>query len=332
MGFQVGANDYVTKPFARDELLARIETHLRLAKITTAYGRFVPHQILKLLSKESIIDIKLGDQIEQEMSLLFADIRSFTSLSEQMSPKENFNFINAYLSRVSPAIRRHDGFIDKYMGDGIMALFPKTANDAVNAAIAMQKEVALYNTHRERVGYEPIRIGIGVHSGRVMLGTVGESERMEGTVIADTVNLTARLEELTKRYGASILISSDTFLALDELDDYDFRFLGKVKVKGKSKTVSIFEVLNGDAEDMIALKIQTKSDFELALILYHQHKLRDAKACFDRVVELNSADEAAKLYSQRIKHLIHYGVPVDWEELEMLMENKVAGDSSFIQV
>lgn len=332
MGFQVGANDYVTKPFAKDELLARIETHLRLAQITSAYGRFVPHQILKLLSKESIIDIELGDQIEQEMSLLFADIRSFTSLSEQMSPKENFNFLNAYLGRVSPPIRKHYGFIDKYMGDGIMALFPKTANDAVNAAIAMQKEVRLYNSHRESVGYEPIKIGIGVHSGRVMLGTVGESERMEGTVIADTVNLAARLEGLTKQYGASILISTDTFLALDDLDDYHFRFLGKVKVKGKSKTVSIFEVLNGDAEDMMGLKIQSKAEFELGLILYHQHKLRDAKACFDRVVELNSKDQGAKFYSQRIKQIIQYGVPVDSEELEMLMNSKVAEDSPIIKV
>ena len=139
----------------------------------------------------------------------------------------------------------------------------------------MQKEVALYNTHRQSVGYEPIRVGIGIHSGSVMLGTVGETERMEGTVIADAVNLTARLEELTKQYGAAILISSDNFLALDDLDGYHFRFLGKVKVKGKSKTVSIFEVLNGDAEDMMALKIQSKAEFELGLILYHQQKLRD---------------------------------------------------------
>lgn len=332
MGFQVGANDYVTKPFGKDELLARIKTHLRLAKITSAYGRFVPHQILRLLSKESIIEIKLGDQIEQEMSLLFADIREFTSLSEQMSPKENFNFLNAYLSRVSPIIRRHDGFIDKYMGDGMMALFPQTANDAINAAIAMQKEVQLYNTHRQSVDYEPIRIGIGIHSGSVMLGTIGETERMEGTVIADAVNLTARLEELTKRYGASILISSDTFLALDDMENYHFRFLGKVKVKGKSKTVSIFEVLNGDTEELMALKIQTKAEFELGLILYHRHRLRDAKACFDRVLELNPKDQAAKLYSQRIKHLNQYGVPVDWEELEMLMEGQVADDSSLVVV
>jgi two-component system sensor histidine kinase ChiS len=101
------------------------KTHLRLAKINNAYGRFVPLEFLEFLDRESIIDVQLGDQVQKEMTVLFSDIRSFTTLSEQMTPKETFDFINDYLQRVGPVIRDRHGFIDKYIGDAVMALFPR---------------------------------------------------------------------------------------------------------------------------------------------------------------------------------------------------------------
>ncbi|MEG3844496.1 ATP-binding protein, partial [Microcoleus sp. herbarium14] len=196
--FNLEANDYVTKPFIKKELLARINTQIRLAKLNAAYGRFVPHDFLSLLEKPSIIEVKLGDNQERDMTVLFADIRSFTALSEQMTPPENFAFINTYLGRVSPAIRKNHGFIDKYIGDAVMALFPTFPEDGVRAAIDMQQEVNFFNEQREKNGLFPIKIGVGLHAGNLMLGTIGERERMESTVIADAVNLASRLEGLTK--------------------------------------------------------------------------------------------------------------------------------------
>ena len=128
-----------------------------------AYGRFVPHQFLQLLGRPSIVDVALGDHVEQEMTLLFSDIRDFTILSESILPAENFRFINSYLSTMEPVVSSHQGFIDKYIGDAIMALFPAEAKDGVRCSIEMLRRLSAYNEGRSRAGYAPIRIGIGVN-------------------------------------------------------------------------------------------------------------------------------------------------------------------------
>jgi len=295
-------------------------THLRLAKINTAYSRFVPREFLRFLNKESIIDVKLGDQIQKEMTILFSDIRSFTTLSEQMTPQENFNFLNSYLKNVSPVIRQHNGFIDKYIGDAIMALFPGTPDEAIRAAIAMQKKVAEYNIRRQHDGRQSISIGIGLHTGAVMLGTVGEDERMEGTVISDVVNLAARLEGLTKLYGAYIVVSEQTLFGLDRPNQYKFRFLDKVIVKGKKDPVSVFEIFDGNAEEVTALKLETQTDFEKGLLHYYSEEFAEAEKCFTVVLAISPQDKAAQIYLWRVKHFIEYGVPMDWEGIEALTE------------
>ena len=182
-----------------DKIERQNEDMLRQNK---AFVRFVPREFLRFLEIESIVDVKLGDAVQKEMSILFTDIRSFTSLSESMTPQENFNFINGYLGRVGPVIRSRGGFIDKYIGDAVMALFPERPEDAIDAAIELQCTVELYNRHRNNSGYDPISIGIGIHTGSIMLGMIGEAERMEGTVISDAVNMASRLEGMTKEYGA----------------------------------------------------------------------------------------------------------------------------------
>jgi len=307
-GFSSGANDYLTKPVSKNELLARIKTHIRLAKINEAYGRFVPHEFLQFLERESIIDVQLGDQVQKEMTVLFADIRSFTNLSEKMSPKENFNFLNAYLSRVSPVIRKYHGFIDKYIGDAVMALFPQSADDAVQAAIEMQKQVSLYNVYRQEKGDEPIAIGIGLHTGSLMLGTVGEPERMEGTVIADAVNLASRLEGLTKIYGVDILVSEQTLYCLDDPQKYSYRFLGRVKVKGKSQPVDVFEVYQANSEPIIHLKRQTRDEFERGVALYVEKNFAEAQKVFQDVLQRNEHDKVTRLYIERCIKALRFGV------------------------
>ncbi|NJR23017.1 MAG: PAS domain S-box protein [Richelia sp. CSU_2_1] len=266
-------------------------------KLTDAYGRFVPHEFLHFLGYESILEVKLGDQVQKEMSVLFSDIRDFTSLSETMSPEENFQFINAYLSRMEPAITENFGFIDKYIGDAIMALFNGSADDAVKAGIAMLEQLNEYNNTRNRPDRPPLQIGIGINTGTLMLGTVGGQNRMDSTVISDAVNLASRVETLTKEYGVSMLITQNTFLQLTE--SYDFRFIDRVKVKGKSQLVTVYEVFGADPPDVREKKLETKTMFEQALVLYHIERFAEATKLFSSCLQLNPADRVAQIYLHR---------------------------------
>ena len=218
----------------------------RLSTTTDAYGRFVPREFLHLLGIDDIRKVELGQQVERKMTILFADIRNFTSLSESMSPQENFNFLNSYLIQMEPVIAAHGGFIDKYIGDAIMALFPESPDAAVRCALAMLNKLEEYNNGRHRAGYRPIKIGIGINTGIVILGTIGGASRMDGTVIGDAVNLAARLERLTKDYRVSILISEYTLYSLDEPNLWSIRFLDRTHVRGKQDNQSVYEVFNGD--------------------------------------------------------------------------------------
>ena len=277
------------------------------------YERFVPKEFLKNLHKEDIVDVKLGDNAELEMSILFTDIRDFTTLSEAMTPEENFKFINSYLTVMGPVIRRHNGFIDKYIGDAIMALFDKSADDAVRGAIEVLRELNQYNKGRKRAGYAPIQIGIGINTGTLRIGTIGESGRMEGTVIGDAVNVAARIEETTKKYGVSLLISDHTFRSLKDPSKYHMREIDRVKVKGKTEPITIWEVFDGDPPDILKYKMDIATMFDEARYLYQSKRFDEALELFTDCLVRNPRDKTAELYIDRCKLYMEMGADEDGE-------------------
>jgi class 3 adenylate cyclase len=342
--FEAGGVDYITKPFQFEEVLARVETHLtlrrlqlelqqanealeqrvqartaELSELNQSLARFVPKLLLERLGKTSITDVHLGDQVQGTMAVMFADIRGFTTLSEQMGPQENFNFLNQFLGEVSPVIRENHGFVDKYLGDGIMAVFPDDPADAVATAIDMRRILARHNQFLTNSGYDPIQIGIGINTGSVMLGVIGETERIQGTVISDTVNVAARLEGMTKLYDIAIAVCQGTVRSIRDNNQYHYRFIDQVRAVGRKQTMGVFEVYDGDALEVVALKDQTKPDFEKGLDAYFARKFGLAENQFERVITQNPSDKVAQIQFERAKRYAVKGVADDWDGVEDLL-------------
>lgn len=281
---------------------ATLYTDLRSAldrqrQITRSFERFVPKQFLEQLGRSSILDVELGDQVEREMSILFMDIRNFTTLSEQLTAKETFELVNLLLARVGPIIRQHHGFIDKYIGDAIMALFPGDADDAVRAAIDMQRSVAALRATATSGPQQNLRVGVGVHRGATMLGTIGEAERMDSTVISDAVNVASRIEGLTKSLGVSIAVSDATVRQVVSTN-FSFRYLGRVDVKGKTSALAVHEVLDPQNK-ADALKLEVAGELARGVQLLESGDRSGATACFARVLTIAPEDGAARALLQR---------------------------------
>ena len=303
----------VMKKERESALMEKLKESEKVASLSKAFERFVPHEFLDFLNKDSIVDIALGDNSERIMSVLFSDIRSFTSLSEKMTPEENFRFLNSYLSRMGPEIRKYRGFIDKYIGDSIMALFSNSADDAVKASFAMLHVLAQYNQERQKAGYFPIEIGIGINTGHLILGTIGEHNRMDGTVISDAVNLAARIEGMTKMYGTPILISEHTFNSLENPAKYHIRLIDCVKVKGKNDAVTVYEIFDKESQEIQEKKLLIMKLFEEAISLYHQQDFKQAEKLFRESLSQYPEDKAAKIYIERCQYYSKRDFNPNWD-------------------
>ena len=317
-GLSFGANDYLPKPFHKEELLARIKTQLDLHRIFEVVGRFVPNEFLHSLNRERITEVMLGDYAEREVSVLFLDIRDYTSLAEKMTPEENFKFVNAFHGRMGPIIRKYEGFVNQYLGDAIMAIFTQNPENALQAAIDMQKVLREYNLQRQDQNRQTLKMGVGLHTGPLIMGVIGDQKRMDAATIADTVNTASRIESLTKHYGVSILLSEDCIKQMGSPENFDFRFLGKVQVKGKKEPVGLYECYDGDDEELAARKHKTQADFEKGLKKFFKREFPQAIATFDKVLKINPDDQPARLFMNKSSECLQKGVPGDWTGVEVM--------------
>jgi class 3 adenylate cyclase len=293
---------------------AQRRTIEEISSLNVAYARFVPRAFLDLLGKDDVRDVSLGDGIEREMTVLFSDVRSFTTISEALTPNETFGFINGLLSRTGPVVREYGGIVDKYVGDAIMALFPRAADDGVRAAIALQGAVQAHNAERALRNLPPIAVGVGLHVGSLMLGTIGEHERMDGTVIADAVNIASRVEGLTKYFGARVIVTDEICAALADPSAYTMRYLGRVAVMGKRQGVGMYEVIDGDPPDRLVAKRATAEAFALAVTAFVAGSFAEAAERFTGVLRADDGDGAARYLHARAVELAESDAP--WEGVD----------------
>lgn len=275
----------------------------KLSNLNNSLRRFLPKEFLQILGKTSIEEVELGNQIQRDMTILFADIRNFTSISERMQAQNVFALLNDYLGRMEPLIEQHSGFIDKYIGDGIMALFPNSPQDAVRAAIAMLKAL-----ERQTINlYPELQIGIGIHTGESLLGTVGGHNRLETTVIGDTVNIASRIESLTKFYGVKLLITEETYACCERLT---VREIDRVTLKGRSRLTTIYEVLlNSDRKKQEHLLL-----FREAIAAYYSEDFEQSLRLFLELRQLNPDDTVAKVHGDRLA-----------QQLKQNLRNRLSG-------
>jgi len=212
-------------------------------RIKDAFGKFVNRQMAELVMNK---EVKLGGE-RRDVAVFFSDIRSFTEMSEKMDPEDCVGFLNSYMSKMVSCVHRSRGIVDKYIGDAIMAIWgvPVSTGDdafnAVNAALMMRDSLIELNKTRGTEKRPLIRIGIGIHYGAVLAGQIGSEDRMEYTVIGDTVNLASRIEALNKAFFTDILITEETAELVE--DRIRLHPMEKIKVKGKKKPLQIYAVL-----------------------------------------------------------------------------------------
>ncbi|WP_061251943.1 adenylate/guanylate cyclase domain-containing protein [Leptospira interrogans] len=303
---------------------------LELARQKNAFFRFVPVQFLNVLGKNSAVEVNLGDSVLKEMSVLFTDIRSFTTISEQMTPEENFRFINDYLASMEPVVQRHEGFVDKFMGDGILALFSgdgeitrshqTSADKAILAAIEMKKKVQTINAQAKDSHFRGLKIGIGINTGNLMLGTVGSRSRLDTTVIGDTVNVASRLESLTNLYRADILITKSTLSAMTIADNLAIREIDSVVVKGKTDPIIIYEIYEADEPLIRKLKDATLSLITRGIILYKVADFQEALINFEQALKIFPEDIVPILYRKRCQEYITSPPTGNWVGVQHLLE------------
>ncbi|RKZ84782.1 MAG: hypothetical protein DRR19_17280 [Candidatus Parabeggiatoa sp. nov. 1] len=300
------------------------EAYHHLRELNMSFERFVPKQFLNRIAKKGIEKIQLGEAKNELITIMFSDIRSFTRLSEGISPQELLNLMNCYFSRMDQPILENYGFIDKFIGDAIMALFDrgitgnKQARDAVLAAIKMQEILVEYKQQCPKLGEIPIKIGIGIHTGQVIIGTVGSHERMSSTVLGDAVNLASRLEGLTKLYHVQIIISSQTYHLLNDDPNFLCRKLDFVTVKGKTKPETIFEVFNSNPKPIRELKQQTLEKYHQGIMQYHLRNWEDAIECFNECIKIYPDDLVSKMYIERCTYFQSKPPPSEWDGISHL--------------
>ena len=299
--------------FALNMTYGYFTTERTKRQITGLFGQYVPSEVVDEMSKNPEQVSMEGES--REMSILFSDVRGFTTISEGLEPRDLSLLMNEFLTPLSRVIYGHRGTIDKYMGDCIMAFWgaplPDTrhAYHAVLSGLEMQRTLADLQPHFKERGWPPIHVGVGINTGRVSVGNMGSEVRVAYTVMGDAVNLASRLEGITKEYGAGVLVGEAT---KDEAPEFVYRELDLVRVKGKDKPVAIFEPLGLVGEVEAAILEQNKL-FQQALRFYRKQEWDKAELQLFNLLRIAPGSKLYEVYNERIGYYRNNPPGENWD-------------------
>ena len=274
-------------------------------EVSELFGSYISPEIVNDIIEKKI---QLNGE-EKAATILFSDIKGYTTFSEKMNPQQLFQLLNIYFSGMIDIVIKNHGFVDKFIGDALMAVYGvpvKHGNDplqAINSAIEMQRHLLALNQQNFFPNHQ-LEMAIGINTGLIVAGNIGSRQKMEYTVLGDTVNLASRIETLNRVYGSNILITDSTYHAVKHHDHLLVREVDKVKVKGRKKSCTLYEIFNGCTSDQIRLKSKTMPDFEEGYYQYQQGHWENAKKIYQKVLAHNPEDVLTQFFSNRIDMLI----------------------------
>lgn len=254
--------------------------------------KFIPKQFFKFLGKSNITELELGNKVKKRATTLLCDLRSASAHGQTLSLEENFNFINSYLNVASPIIRKFGGFVDKYMGDGLLAVFAKPEN-AIDCAHAIIRNIEVKN--RSLKSMPAVSPKISIHTGEVVFGIVGEEERKSPTIISDVITLAERIEEINDFLNTKLIFSKAVLDVLPTKYKLSYRYLGSLTLEEKTD-LPLFESLDVYSREKRERLKGLKSTFENGVRLYNKGEYKDAKSHFEEVLKSVSSDAAAYVY------------------------------------
>ena len=287
------------------------------ARLIEAQRRFVPSQFLESLARRDIAHVGVGEYVARRMSVMFADLRGFTPIAEQLDPRNVIELLNRYFPSMERPIVEAGGFIDSFAGDEIMALFEATAASAVRAGVAMWRALDAFNLRNAELNQPTLNMGVGVNTGAVVLGTVGGENRIQCTVVGDTVNLASRVEQLTKLYDARFLVSGATYAELNDPDAFLIRLVDRTAVAGKSAPVDVYEVLDADPPDRRSMKFATRERLHAAMNAYFGGDFKTGQALFERLRSEDPVDRVPRIFAERCAR--NLSAPPDREGIDRLV-------------
>ncbi len=303
---------FTEKLMVLEILSGEIIPMLEVANSYKSIERFVPKDFLKVIHRNRISDVRLGDSTRITISTLFMDIRNFTTITESLEHEETFKLLNRTLQVVAPEIINNNGFIDKFIGDAVMALFIGSPDNALMASVGIIKALSEKTDYIVGKFELTFKVGIGLSIGPATLGVLGSKERMDTTVISDSVNESSRLQSLNKLYGTSILTSIRFIEALNTPENYNIFFLDYGRVKGKSVSIGIYEVFVGSPEELEERR-EFQKMFDYFWTLYKKKEFSEAKNLLTGMETKFPNQKITEVFLKRCEYFIDKGIPENWD-------------------